>query len=74
MRLWTSRSRCTKLPCTVTVASKLGLFIAFKLQKEPNMFFVPRSMPQFNATKSSATIILMAHFVTLAYSPHTVRR
>ena len=71
MRLLTSRRRRTKLPCmytvTVTVASRLGslgLFMqpnaAFKLEKVPNMFF--RS--SFNATKSPATFILMAYFVT----------
>ena len=51
MRLWTSHKGRTKSPCTITVASKLGLFIAFKLQKEPDMFF--RS--SFDATKYSAT-------------------
>ena len=69
MRLRAKRRRRIKSPCrlaTVTVAGrpKLGLlimqpYIAFKLLKKPNMFLCS----SFNATKSSATVISMAHIV-----------
>ena len=59
MRLWTSRRGRTKSPCTVTVAKAWPIHRVQTSKKTKHVF---RS--SFNATKSSATVILMAYFVT----------